>query len=145
MLGSFKIVQLLERLKPNGIRPWHKIWIKSSNNLKQTGLWYSSIDPICKLMDTLVASNFFSWCVGVPSDFSSFILLFCTLATVYFCFFLFCLFVCFVYGRGRGLHAALVGVAFVSSLRRENSNVFFRLGGLWGHKWHQWKTNANTY
>jgi len=34
------------------------------------------------------------------------------------------LFVCFVYGRGRGLHAALVGVAFVSSLRRENSNVF---------------------
>lgn len=52
------------------------------------------------------------WCT--VSDFSSFILLFCTLATVYFCFFLFCLFVLFMGG----------GVAFVSSLRRENSNVF---------------------
>lgn len=52
--------------------------------------------------------------------FFSFILLFCTLATVYFCFFLFCLFVLFMGGAwltrsfsGRG--------AFVSSLRRENS------------------------
>ena len=58
------------------------------------------------------------WCT--VSDFSSFILLFCTLATVYFCFFLFCLFVLFMGGAwltrsfsGRG--------AFVSSLRRENS------------------------
>ena len=58
------------------------------------------------------------WCT--VSDFFSFILLFCTLATVYFCFFLFCLFVLFMGGAwltrsfsGRG--------AFVSSLRRENS------------------------
>jgi len=49
------------------------------------------------------------WCT--VSDFSSFILLFCTLATVFFAsFFFVCLFVLFM-GGGRGLHAALVGVA----------------------------------
>jgi len=59
------------------------------------------------------------WCT--VSDFFSFILLFCTLATVYFCFFLFCLFCLW---EGAWQHAALVGVAFVSSLRRENSSIF---------------------
>jgi len=48
MPGSFKIVWSLEGMKLNGIpavtmaqdhgtRPWHKIPIKPSNNLKQTG------------------------------------------------------------------------------------------------------------
>ena len=63
------------------------------------------------------------WCT--VSDFSSFILLFCTLATVYFCFFLFCLFVCFVYGRGRGLHAALVGVAPLFQVWGAKIQMFF--------------------
>ena len=63
------------------------------------------------------------WCT--VSDFSSFILLFCTLATVYFCFFLFCLFVCFVYGRGRGLHAAIVGVAPLFQVWGAKIQMFF--------------------